>query len=521
MSGTDLLHLFAALLVVSALFAWVETRLDRGQWAVNTLITIVLVLYIQTVIAPIPPEPEPPTPPTGADFGGYRPHFQGFGAQTVGGRGGPVCRASDYGSLAACVAPRPGCVDTPATCARTVVFDASGTYTGDGQLMITSPYLTMAGQTAPSPGVTLANTRLLIDTHDVVVQHLRIRRPPQWLNTCSVGDSGDGGDNSHVQHVIFDHVTCSWAWNVNNYLQSYPGSGQVLVADSLIYEGLWDNAAGGIGAGVGGDSTFVRNVVAHHWSRQPVWGSATRIIVANNVAYNGTDISQGDSALPANYGDLDGDGNPGALTEAMVLWNVIIPGPDSGAPPAFFGFSKKPGSLDAGSKTFFEGNAGPGVTGPHGDGQWAATVCGHYGVNYQNTATCGPGSNMRTNTPFSWWDGFRMGTLTENIRDTVLGNAGARPLDRDAADARVIADVVEGDGTHYVNWEYIQTQYGGMPTLAVNARACQPPSDYSGPGTRTLANGSRNTRLEDWLESDPACGAQRLERRVSGTRSGT
>ena len=538
MSTADLLHLIAALLVVSALFAWAETQIERGLWAVNTLIVIVLLFYIQLVIQPTPIPPEPPIPPvTGGDFGGYRPQHQGFGATTRGGRGGPVCVVDTLtidssntfgasGDLADCVAPRPGCDDSWQACARTVVFGVSGTMAGVGQISITSPYLTVAGQTSPRGdegsgdagvgGVTLEGARFLIDTHDVVVQHLRIRRPPSALNALSVGDAGDAGDNSHVRNVILDHVSVSWAHNVNNYLQAYPGSGNVLLSDSLIYEGLWDNAWGGIGAGVGGDSTIVRNVFAQHWSRQPIWGSVTRIILANNVTFNGTDNSHGNDTLPAFFGDADGSGNPAGLTEAMILWNVLIPGPDSGGVRAMLGFSKKQGSVDAGSKAFLEGNVGPGIVGPGGDGQWVATVCtGGYG-DYPNAATCGPGSNLRTDAPFAWWNDLKMGTLTANVKDIVLGNAGARPLERDAADARIIANIYAGEGTHYLDWNSI-VGLGGMPILARRTRTVALPANPTGPGIRTLSDGSKNTVLEDWLETDPGYGAQRLERRAVGT----
>ena len=538
MTTSDVLQLIAALLVVSYAFYLVERQIDERQWLINTLIVLALVAYLQLVIAPIPPGNGTKPPPQAGDFGGYRPHFQGFGATTRGGRGGPICTVDtltidgsqtfgQLGDLGDCTAPRPGCADTWETCARTVVFGVSGTSAGTGQVSITSPFLTIAGQTAPRGdegdgdsgvgGVTLEGARFLIDTHDVVVQHLRIRRPPVSLNALSVGDAGDGGDNSHVRHVIIDHVSVSWADQVNNYLQAGPGSSNILLVDSLLYEGLWVNAWGGIGAGVGGDATIVRNVFAHHWSRQPIWGSNSRLIVANNVTYNGTNNSGGYDTLPAFYGDLDGEGNAPGRTDAMILHNVLVPGPDSGPVQAFLGFSKKQGSVDAGSKAFLEGNLGPGITGSNGDGQWVATVCtGGYGT-YPNAATCGPGSNMRTNTPFPWWDGFKMGTLTANVRDQVLANAGARPTDRDSADRRVLEDVTQGDGTHYLDWAAVQSRYGGMPPIARRFRVVTLPGNANAPGSRTLQDGSKNTVLEDWLETDPQFGAQRLERRPTGT----
>jgi hypothetical protein len=513
--------ILALLAVAAVLLVAAGVLFHRGGQSPQAVQAGALALFVLAVAFALAEAPVPPIPPPSAgDFGGYRPHFQGFGAQSAGGRGGPVCQASNYAQLAACVAPRQGCDGTAARCARIVAFDTSGTYDGGGgQLAITSPYLTIAGQTAPSAtegscqancsgagGVTLANVRLLVDTHDVVIQHLRVRRPPRQLNGCSIGDAGDGGRNDHVYNVIADHLTCTWADEVNNFLVASPGSHQILLTDSLIAEGLWPNAWGGIGAGIGHDATVVRNVFSQHYSRQPIWGSPTQTILANNVSYNGTDSTPAGDTLPAFFGDADADSG-GGTEETVILNNVQIAGPNSGGVRALLGLSKKSESVPQ-SRLYLSGNSGPGLAG-EGDGQWNGTVCGNYGSTYTNAATCGPGSNLRTNTPFPWFTALNFVLIpTASVRDAVLANAGARPRDRDAADLRMLDDIVKGTGTHFLNWESIQN-LGGMPTIATRTRTCDPPAD--GPGSRILADGSANTRVDDWLESDSSCGAQRLE----------
>lgn len=453
------------------------------------------------------PEVEPPEPPTLTDFGGYRPHYQGHGTTTPGGRSGDVRHVADGAQLADAVRARSGCANTPATCARMVLFDVSGNYAvSGGQLTIDSPYLTLAGQTAPDDGVTLVNTRLMVDTHDVVVQHLRVRQPPQLLNACSIGDAGDGGDNSHVSHVVFDHVTCTWAKETNNLLVARPGSHDIAILDSLIGEGLWPMGWGGIGAGIGEKNTVARNLFTQHWSRQPIWGATGEHALYNNVSYNGTDSTPGGSTLPAFFGDADGESDPPGAEQTVIMNNVLLAGPNSGSVRAFLGLSKKQGSIDAGSRIYLAGNQG---SVSRSADQWGATVCtGSYGT-YANAATCGASSNLRTDTLFPWWTAYRFVVIpTTDVLARVLDNAGARPRNRDAADTRMVADVRNGTGTHFLDTSDVT-----LPTLRTTTRVCTPPSDPHGAGTRTLADGARNTRLEDWLEADPTCGAQRLEAR--------
>jgi hypothetical protein len=463
------------------------------------------VLLSTTIVPPEPPIPPEPLPTT--DFGGYRSHYQGHGTRTPGGRGGEIRRVANASQLQTAVQARAGCANTQETCARVIIFDASGNYEVGGQLAITSPYLTIAGHTAPDDGVTLIHTRFLIDTHDVVVQHIKIRQPPVSLNACSIGDAGDGGPNDHVYNVVVDHVTCSWSQDVNNLLVAGPGSRDVAILDSLIGEGLWTNALGGIGAGIGYRNTVARTLFTNHWSRQPIWGSPGELALYNSVSYNGTDSTHGNDTLPAFAGDADGDGSPGSPEQTVLVNNVFIPGPNSGAVSALLGLSKKSDSIAAGSKIYLSGNQGPGVTGPDGAGQWAATVCvGSYGT-YSNAATCGPSSNLRTDTPFTWWLSQQPVVLpTADVLARVLAGAGARPLNRDSADLRMVQDVAQGTGTHFLDAGSVV-----MPTLRAQTRTCALPSNPHAEGSRVLADGTRNTVLEDYLESDPACGARRLE----------
>jgi len=145
------------------------------------------------------------------------PGAEGWGAASLGGRGGRVIKvtnlnASGPGSLAeACAAEGP----------RIVVFEVSGVIRGN--IRITNPYITIAGQTAPGAGSTGAGSTGLGITvegvissynygvHDIIIRQLRVRR------RRDIGAGGDciqlggrGPTHSGTYNIILDHLSLSW-----------------------------------------------------------------------------------------------------------------------------------------------------------------------------------------------------------------------------------------------------------------------------------------------------------------------
>ncbi|WP_245525534.1 pectate lyase [Mesorhizobium sp. M00.F.Ca.ET.216.01.1.1] len=139
------------------------------------------------------------------------PTAEGFGAAAKGGRGGQVffvtnTAESGAGSLRACI---------DAAGPRNCVFRLSGTITLDKtSLVVSNPYLTIAGETAPGEGIAIRNgplqTRpsLEIITHDVIVRHIRLRPGPHEVATCCSGALGLYGKDA--TNIIIDHVSASW-----------------------------------------------------------------------------------------------------------------------------------------------------------------------------------------------------------------------------------------------------------------------------------------------------------------------
>ena len=135
------------------------------------------------------------------------PGAEGWGAVSQGGRGGRVIKvtnlnASGPGSLAeACTSRGP----------RIIVFEVSGVIRGD--IRITHPYVTIAGQTAPGAGVTIEGVVSSYDfgVHDIIIRHLRVR--PRRA-TGAGGDclqlGGLGPNETGTYNIMLDHLSLSW-----------------------------------------------------------------------------------------------------------------------------------------------------------------------------------------------------------------------------------------------------------------------------------------------------------------------
>lgn len=135
------------------------------------------------------------------------PGAEGWGAASKGGRGGRVIKvtnlnASGPGSLAqACAADGP----------RIIVFEVSGVIRGD--IRITNPYITIAGQTAPGAGITVEGLLSSYDhgVHDIIIRHLRVRpRRDIGAGGDCIQLGGLGPKKSGTYNIILDHLSLSW-----------------------------------------------------------------------------------------------------------------------------------------------------------------------------------------------------------------------------------------------------------------------------------------------------------------------
>lgn len=96
---------------------------------------------------------------------------------------------------------------------RYVVFAVSGDIALKSDLVVRNPYLTIAGQSAPGAGVQLRNWGVRVETHDVILRHLRIRvgeiKGPGETRRV-LGEQTHGLDLSGL-NIVGDHLDIAYA----------------------------------------------------------------------------------------------------------------------------------------------------------------------------------------------------------------------------------------------------------------------------------------------------------------------
>ena len=217
------------------------------------------------------------------------PGAEGFGSQTIGGRGGKVIEVTNLndsgtGSLRACI---------DAIGPRNCVFRVGGTITLNSNLNINNPYLTIAGQTAPGGGITLksanssSTVHLRVQTHDVIIRYIRSRPGTKVENGRALTVSNS---SNTPYNVVIDHVSLSWSgdemfitwYDTNNITLQWSNISESLPAGDGGYKGP--------NLGDGGGSGFLslhHNLLAHHNQRFPLTRTgAGPIDLVNNVMYN-------------------------------------------------------------------------------------------------------------------------------------------------------------------------------------------------------------------------------------------
>lgn len=375
----------------------------------------------RAAIAAAGPRPLPP------DAG--RPVFpgaEGFGTRTAAGRSGRVLFVTSLADSG------PGtlreAVNQPFP--RTILFRVGGTIELESELQIHQPFLTVAGQTAPGDGILLKNAGLTILTHDVLVQHLRVRPGdrgkgnPENNDALGIINSGNGRDD--VYNVVVDH--CSFSWSEDETVSTWYAPRDITLSWCIISEALnrarhpKKTHSAGLLIGDGSDRVTVHHcLLAHHDFRNPlITGGGTHDFI-NNVVYNWGKIPveiQDRHGFPTFVNFAGNRYIAGPSTESESL-EIIL---DGKTPP------------DA-PKLFVADNLTPHRPSAEAD-EWNIVGLGYGGKPAAKT--------HQASAPFPTAPVTRT-PVADNL-EPVLAAVGATLPGRDAVDARIITDVRTGKG---------------------------------------------------------------------------
>lgn len=259
------------------------------------------------------------------------PGAEGFGRYTTGGRGGKVIcvtnlNDSGEGSLReALQKPEP----------RIIVFNVSGTIWLEHSLDINKGNVTIAGQTAPGEGVTIAGYPVKLKADNIILRYLRFRlgdinKVEDDAISCVGGNKGKPA----YQDIIIDHCTMSWS---TDECATFYGNENFTLQWCLISESLkksvhlkGEHGYGGIWGGKG--ASFHHNLLAHHDSRNPrfchpgITDVAGVIDFRNNVIYNwGKNSSYGGDTRTINIVNNYYKPGPATLKNRSRIFQPYLP----------------------------------------------------------------------------------------------------------------------------------------------------------------------------------------------------
>ena len=389
------------------------------------------------------------------------PGALGWAAHTPGGRGGKIVRvttlaASGAGSFAEAANQRGP---------RVIVFEMGGVIDLEKQsIRIKEPFVTIAGQTAPSPGVTFIRGGLLIDTHDVVIQHIRVR-PGEAGQPKKSGWEIDGLSTLQgARNIIVDHCSFTWAVDENlsvsgKFFEGGPtpadwrraASQRVTFSHNIIAEGLsvsthtkGEHSKGTLLMDNSSEILIYGNLYANNVNRNPEIKGGTFAAVINNFIYNprGTAINYHMTAV--------WQGKEIVVAKNEITGNVLRHGPDTPEALALFRFG------------------GIGDLELHQKDNLAFDRAGKPArILYEDTRY---GGKLRASATPVYWPPDLTAMPASAVPEYVAKNAGARPWERDAIDQRIVRQALDGTG-RVINSEQ---DVGGYPQVTPTRSAFNP-----------------------------------------------
>ena len=393
------------------------------------------------------------------------PGAEGWAAFTPGGRGGQILRvttldAKGPGSFRAALETKGP---------RIIVFEVGGVIDLDGQMVtIREGRLTIAGQTAPSPGITFIRGGFLIGANDVIVRHIRVR-PGEAGHAKKSGWEPDSLSTMHrAQNIIVDHCSLTWGIDENLSVSSKPFDGagpeewrrnashRVTFSHNIIAEGLdkatHSKVAHSKGSLIMDNCTEVLllgNLYASNVERNPQIKGGSWTANVNNLIYNPVV-----TAIHYHLNDRLWQKRPPVTGKAEVVGNVMRHGPNSMPELALFRFVGN-GDLEfhAADNLAFN-RAGAAIATVYEDNRY--------------------GGKIRPQSQPVYWPPGLHALPAAAVEEQVLRDAGARPWDRDAIDRRIVQQVRDGTGRVIDS----EQEVGGYPPQLPPTRQVFKPEEW-------------------------------------------
>ena len=370
---------------------------------------------------------------------------------TEGGKGGRIIRVTTLskdgpGSLAEALA---------ANGPRIIVFEVGGAIDLQRSVLdIAEPFVTIAGQTAPAPGITLMRGGIDVRTHDVKISHLRVLTGADGQPVMS-GWEADALSTVAAHNVVVESSTFMWGIDENMSASGPRFTGDtveewregtsrnVVFRLNLAAEGLantshpkGEHSKGSLVHDNATGIVFDRNVWAHNVERAPLVKGGAQVLMVNNLIYN-----PGHRAVHYNLMDLEWAGHAPITGEITAVGNVMRGGNDTdeGLPFLMLG--------GVGDLAYY-GRDNRAVD-RHGN---PLPQFGRYGETSARL--------IEAAAPLVDLDGYDI-LPSVDVETTLLATVGARPWDRGEEELRVLFFVAEGRGDILDS----EDEVGGYPNV--------------------------------------------------------
>ena len=412
--------------------------------------------------------PAPPVPVPMAESGTpVFPGAKGFGVYTRAGRGGKILRVTNLNGEG------PGSFREAlmTTGPRTVVFEVGGVIDlGKSKIKISEPLLTVAGQTAPSPGITVIRGGIDVLTHDVLLRHIRVRPGDNNLKRDEGGrweTDGMCAFGPSAVNIVIDHCSVSWATDENlsisgpRYNDPLKNPRNVTLSHCIVAEGLWHSVHSekthSMGSLIHGNSVNIAVIgclYAHNGARNPRFGIQNIGVIVNNFIYNPYKEAINMGMLPAIVWMGKEPLKPSQLS---IVGNVLVYGENT-----FAGNHLKGKNIPGLALVSVEKHELP---------QAALYLEDNVALDREGKPaplTAGPFEQLKKKPV--WPEGLAALPASQ-VEADIQAHAGARPKDRDEVDKRILKDLKERKG-HFID---SQNDVGGYPKSEMVKRPLQVP----------------------------------------------